>query len=199
MDIDFSRAADIVIVVGNRTHRAEFLQKRLTGEITVRIVERDHAFTHSHTASACEVYGTVCGERFFLTGKMTSLGADKAVVFSLAPGKEDKRSTIRRAFAPVPARIHEKAPAVGPMIPATIVNITGTGAQVTTATPLQAGKEYTLEAEFRVQYMVQPFTAVFRVCYCRKNGAACVSGVTFDQASMRQEHKEALRSFLGTQ
>jgi hypothetical protein len=194
--LDLKNAVDIVIVAGNRKHMATFLERSPRGEMLFRITERDHAYLHSQTGNACQVFATIDRKRIFFRGKVASQTADKAIVFNPTPPEFDRRVASRYTTVSIPATIRMVALLRPSAVPASIMDMTRTGAQISTDELLDTNRDYVLESTLRVRHAQQPFSATCHVRYSRKERGVHVSGMTFEESSLSPEHKETLDSFL---
>jgi len=198
LNIDLKNARNILIVVANRIHRVEFLQEGTGGEIFFKITERDHPYLHAHTGGNCCVYGTIGNDTYFFRGKISSHSPEKAVVFVSSLAEAERRRSVRYETISVPARVKEKAFMRTNVIPASIINLNGSGAQISTSIPLEESKVYTFEAALPLHHTLRPFSAVCYVRYSRRERDMFVSGLFFEEGSIQREHKETLNKFLST-
>jgi hypothetical protein len=202
--MDINKARNIVIVVEDRRHQAEFLEKTPDGQLIFKILERDHPYIKTKTGHKCQVLMTIDAgkdpKKFFIEGKISSEQSDRAFVWVATNLMNDRRCEIRHNILPVFAKLETKRFLRVVTIPANITNISKSGAGINTNCLLNIGSVYKIETKFRIRHTLRPFSAIFNVRYSIKRGNvyinSFISGGEFEKSSMLPEYIQSLNEYL---
>lgn len=204
--MDISQASNIVILVDDREHKAEFLEKGRGGEIIFKILERDHPYIKTKSGHRCQVFMTEGtgreAKKFFFEGKISSEYVDKASVWASTPIMQDRRKEVRYNIVPILALLEEKRFLRVRMIQVNIINISRSGACLHTNIPLTVNNRYKLDTKFRTRHSLEPFSAEYLIRYCMKRGEIYLNlyicGGEFEKFSILPEHMKTLDKFLAS-
>ncbi|MCK9265728.1 hypothetical protein M0P98_02420 [bacterium] len=202
--MDISKAKNIVIVVNDRRHEAEFVEKTADNRIVFKVLERDHPYIKSRTGHRCQVLMTIGDgikeQRFFVEGRISSERSDVALVWMATNLMLDRRKEERFNILPVYAKLEIKKFFRVVTIPANITNISKSGVGLQTHIPLAVNKTYNLETKFRCKRVLESFSASYTIRYILKKGTvylnSCTAGGEIEKTSLTRQNIKVLNEFL---
>jgi|LSQX01.3.fsa_nt_gb hypothetical protein len=202
--MDISKAKDIIIVVNDRRHRAEFLEKTTDNRIVCKVLERDHPYIKSRTGHRCQVLMSISDgikdKKYFVEGRISSERSDIALVWMATNLMTDRRREERYNILPVYAKLEIKKFLKIVTISATITNISRSGIGLQTNVPLIINKTYKLETKFRYKRMLEPFSAAYNIRYSLKKGTVYLnsytSGGEIEKFSLSSQSLKILNEYL---
>lgn len=186
MVIDITKAVDFLIIIDDIKYRAA-LEETVNGKDFFFDLGGTTHLTPGELGTEAKVFFKIGSHNYYFEGKAYCQSPQRIIITRHTETTQDNRKYFRFETPTLPATLKEKGFLHTHTIDAHIVDLSNTGALISTQVELTKYKEYLMETTFPIRHALHSLSIHCIVKYCHIEQAFYLSGILFEQIGFEDE------------